>query len=1114
MTKFQDWLTALGLEQYVKILAENDIDFDIISDLAESDFERLGFSLGHRRKLLRALMERARTDTMLRAAVPFPAPAPAPAPAITHPDPPATTEAERRQVTVMFCDLVGSTALANTIDPEDMGLVIRRYQDACAGAIVRFDGFIAKFMGDGVLAYFGYPQTHEDATKRAIFAALAIIENVAHLTTPEGHPVQVRIGIATGVVVIGDIIGTGTAREHSVVGETPNLAARLQALAEPNAILISQSTYSLLGRQFDYQSLGEHPLKGFAIPVPVWRVLREASIASHFMVERSKGAGHLVGRTEEIALILNRWQMAKQGEGQVVILSGEPGMGKSRIIEGLCDSLRGETYYHLVCQCSSYRTNSALHPIIRNLAHAAGFAPEDLPALKLEKLETMLAASNNYSESNALLLGDLLSIPLGDRALTTPPAQRKIATITVLVNQIIRIAEQQPTLLIFEDVHWIDPSTQELLTRLIDGIAASPVLIIITARPEFVSPWSGRDHLTSLALSRLGKAHCIEMVANIVAGWKFAPSLIDEIVAKTDGVPLFVEELTKALMESAMPERPAVPATLHDSLMARLDRLGAAKEVAQVAAVIGKEFSLRLLEAVALVSTADVANGIAKLVDAGLVFPISKASEPGYTFKHALLRDVAYDNLLRGRRQQIHERVARAFVADFPDIADGEPELLAYHFGEARLSDLACAYWERAGDRAVARSNFFEAVAHFSAGLIEAGRLAEGADRWKIELELLLKSGLALSIIKGAQSPETERAYLRAHEIGAKLGDKNGLFRATWGLWFSANLGRKLEVARDRAQELVALSQHLDGTDLLLEAFHCRWSTAMFRGDVPTAIQDSEEGIERYDDAQHSWMGPIFGGHDPGVCAYGVQAIVLAQSGQFQRAASCIEQSLVLADKLGHQHSIAHALQNASTFCVLANDYVGVERYSQRQIDLANKYNFPPQRANALFLNGWAHALGRNSEAGLEAMEGIYDSVIAIGPFFRFYAGLLAEARTNFGKAAAALPILGMAIETVNEPGIGFCVSELYRMQGICLLAAEPNKPEAAMTSLRQALAIATQQKAPLLQLKAATSLVDAARSTPQAVQCRETLRALCADLPEGFDALELANARQLLLAM
>ena len=650
-----------------------------------------------------------------------------------------------------------------------------------------------------------------------------------------------------------------------------------------------------------------------------------------------------------------------------------------------------------------------------------------------------------------------------------------------------------------------------LLTRLIDNIAASPVLIIITARPEFVSPWTGRDHLTSLALSRLGKAQCIEMVASIVAGWKLAPSLIEDILAKTDGVPLFVEELTKAVMESATPERPAVPATLHDSLMARLDRLGAAKEIAQVAAVIGKEFSLSLLEAVVPASAGDLATGIAKLVDAGLVFPHSKTSELGYSFKHALVRDVAYDNLLRGRRQQIHERVARALAADFPATVEGEPELLAYHFGRAHLAELSCAYWERAGDRAAARSNFFEAVAHFDAGLMEARRLADGADRWKIELELLLKSGSALTVIKGHQSPETEQAYLRACEIGAKLGDKNGLFKATWGLWLSAIVGRKLEVARDRAQELIALGQHLDDTDLLLEAFHCRWSTAMFRGDLPTAFKDSLEGIERYDAAQHSWMGPIFGGHDPGVCAYGVQAIVFSQSGQFQRAAECIEQSLVLADKLGHPHSIAHALHNASTSCQMARDYVGVERYAQRLIELANKYNFPPHRANALFLIGWAHALGRNSEAGLEAMESIYDQAVAIGPFFRFYALLLAEARAHFGKAAAALPILATAIETITEPGVGFCVSELYRMQGICLLAVDPNNPEAVMTSLQQALDIATRQKAPLFQLKAAINLAVAARINGQADQSLQTLRALCADLPEGFDALALAEARQLL---
>jgi class 3 adenylate cyclase len=683
MTKLQEWLKEQGLEQYAGVLADNDIDFGILSYLAESDLEKLGLSLGHRRKLLKAL------------AASYQPASGGPQIAILSEAPPATTEtheAERRQVTVLFSDVVGSTALASKIDPEDMSALIRRYQDACAGAIARFDGFIAKFMGDGVLAYFGYPQAQEDAAERSVYAALALIDSISHLKRPDGQPLETRVGIATGLVVVGDIIGSGVAREHSIVGETPNLAARLQALAEPNSILVSQSTHHLLGRQFDYQSLGEQTLKGFDNPVNVWRVLREAAVASRFAAGHTARTGPFIGRVQEMGLLLDRWQLAKQGEGQVIFLSGEPGIGKSRIVDALLERMVDDPYYHLICQCSPYHTNSALHPIIRQFERSAGFALEDSAAIKLEKLEALLSATDNLSDSTRSLFADLLSISLDGRypPLEFSPAQRKAATIAAIVHQLTRLAEQKPVLFVLEDAHWIDPTTQELVTRLIGGIASMRVLALITARPEFLSPWTGRDHVTSLALSRLSKTQCTELIAGVATARVLGPDVIEDIVAKTDGVPLFIEELTKAVIESATLDRSAVPATLQDSLMARLDRLGPAKEIAQVAAVIGQQFSYTLLEAVSPASAADVAAGIARLVDAELAFPQSRATEPSYSFKHALMRDVAYENLLRGRRQQIHERVARALEEHFPAVAEAEPELLAQHFAQARLADLAC----------------------------------------------------------------------------------------------------------------------------------------------------------------------------------------------------------------------------------------------------------------------------------------------------------------------------------------------------------------------------------------------------------------------------------------
>ncbi|MBA3727068.1 MAG: AAA family ATPase, partial [Armatimonadetes bacterium] len=975
-----------------------------------------------------------------------------------------------------------------------------------------FDGFLAKFMGDGVLAYFGYPQGQEDAAQRSVYAALAIIDGLTQLKGPDGQALATRVGIATGTVVVGDIIGSGVAREHSIVGETPNLASRLQSLAEPNSIIVSESTHHLLGRQFDYQSLGEQTLKGFANPVRVWRVLREAAVASRFAASAAR-TGPFIGRVQEIGLLLDRWRLARDGEGQVIFLSGEPGMGKSRLVDALFERIAEDPYYHLIFQCSPYHTNSALHPVIGQFERSAGFTREDSNSIKLEKLEALLSATDNLSDSTRSLFADLLSIPLDERypPLDLPPAQRKAATIAAIVHHLSRLAEQKPVLFVLEDGHWIDPTTQELVTRVIDGIATMRVLVLVTARPEFLSPWTGRDHVTSLALSRLSKAQCTELIASVATTQVLTPALVEDIVGKTDGVPIFIEELTKAVMESATPDRPAVPATLQDSLMARLDRLGPAKEIAQVAAVIGHRFSYALLEAVTTASAADVATGIARLVEAGLAFPQSRAVERGYSFKHALLRDVAYDNLLRGKRQQIHERVARALEEHFPAVAESEPELLAQHFAEAGLADLACNYYERAGDRAVARSNFAEAVAHFEAGLTHASQLAEGPDRSRRELSFLLKLGPALAIMKGQQSPEVEAVYERAHKIGATLGDETGLFKATWGLWSSVIAGRKLAQARDRAQELVTLGERATDPDLLLEAFHCRWSTAFFRGDVATALKDSREGVARYDPARHSWMGPVFGGHDPGVCAHQLQAMTLCLSGFVGEGKKSFDRAMSLAELLNHPHSLAHALQGGMTMYQLAGNHEEADRLAQRAIELADKYNFPPQRAQALLFSGWAHGVRSDSDAGLELMEAEYPRASAMGPLFRYYAALLAEARAKFGRVSEALTVLRWALETVTEPGVGLFVPELYRLQGICLLRLDSGKEEEAITSLQMAVDIAKQQKATLFELKAAISMAEAASSMGQPERGLQPLRDVCANLPEGFDAPQLAEAKELL---
>ena len=1103
MNDLEHWLSVQGLEQYSKHFADNDVDFDVLGDLSEADLEKLGLSLGHRRKLLRAL------DARRHEAAPSPMSGD-PQPRPTSADIP---EAERRQITIMFCDLVGSTELANLLDPEDTNALIRRYQDTCAGAVARFDGYVAKFMGDGMLACFGFPQANEDAAEQAVRAALAIVDAVETLKHPDGRAFQVRIGIETGIVVIGDMIGAGSAREHPIVGDTPNLAARLQALADPNGILVGPRNHQLLGRRFEYESIGERSLKGFPAPVRVWRVLRESAAESRFAALRAASRGAFVGRGEESSLLLDRWRRAAQGQGQALLISGEAGMGKSRLVDMLSDGIGEQRCYRVTCQCSPYYTNSALHPVIRHLERAAGFAADDPDTVKVAKLERMLGVSNGSPDVPATsLLADLLSLPI-DRyaALDLSPPQRKAATIAALVDLLKRLADDAPVLLLLEDAHWIDPTTTELWTKLLDSIAAIRLLALVTARPDFVLPWSERAHVSSLELARLTSGQAAELVTAIAAPRALESALVDDIVAKSDGVPLFVEELTKTVLESATPERPTVPATLQDSLMARLDRLGPAKEIAQVAAVIGQQFSHAVLAAVVTNSEAELASGMRRLIDAGLAYRRGRAGEMTYSFKHGLLRDVAYENLLRARRQVLHERIGRVLAEKFPVIAEAEPELLAHHFHQAALFDLALTYRERAGDHAVARSSFVEAIAHFSTALTDAAQLAEGQNRMRRELDLLLRLSPSLSAVKGYHSAEVADACQRAQQHAIALGDDTALFKSTWGLWLNTVQGRRLDLARDRAEELVTLARDSGNDDHLLEGFHCLWSTAQFRGDVTTSPEVSREGVERYDRARHSWMGPVFGGHDPGVCAHGVRAIALSLQGRHADAKPYVEQALALAEELKHPSSQAHALVNVIVCAQIGGDHQATDQYAQRLIALAERYNLPPVRAHALFISGWVRAFAGDLGAGMTVMEAEFPRASTIGPLFRYYAALLAEGREQSGRVPDALGVLRGALETITEPGVGFYISELYRLQGVCLLRAGRSNADEAMRSLRMAVDIAKQQRATLLELRAAVSLARAAIASGRAAEEIKALRELCATLPAAFDAASLGEARALL---
>ena len=721
MQQIADWLEKLGMSEYAGRFAENRIDFSVLRDLTDQDLKDLGVVLGDRRKILRAISELAGA-----------APATSQVHAVTEPRP--QDSAERRQVTVMFSDLVGSTALSARMDPEDLREVISAYQKCVAETVGRFGGFVAKYMGDGVLVYFGYPQAHEDDAERAVRAGLELIAAASSLKTHAA--LQTRVGIATGLVVVGDLIGSGASQEQAIVGETPNLAARLQTMAESNSVVIAESTRRLLGNLFELEELGAKNLKGVEGPVRAWAALRPASVESRFEAMHASALTELVGREEELELLLRRWSRAKTGEGQVVLLSGEPGIGKSRLTAALLERIAAEPHTRLRYFCSPQHTDSALYPIISQMERASGFTHNDTAQAKLDKLDALLALSST-KRNDVALLAEMLSLPNDGRypALELAPQQRRQRTIEALTAQMEALSRQRPVLMIFEDAHWADPTSLEAFSRAVDRTRTLGVLLIVTYRSDFEPPWIGRPHVTALTLNRLGERDIAAIIDGVTGNKSLPSSIRQDIVERTDGIPLFVEEMTKAVLEAGGEEGAeravagipsssiAVPATLHASLMARLDRLGPAKEVSQIGAAIGREFSYTLLEAVAGKPKAELALALDRLVAAGLLFRQGLPPQATYLFKHALVQDAAYGTLLREPRRALHARIAETIESRFVEIAESQPELLARHYTEAGLIEKAVSLWGKAGQRSLERSATLEAVAQLTRALDQIAAL-------------------------------------------------------------------------------------------------------------------------------------------------------------------------------------------------------------------------------------------------------------------------------------------------------------------------------------------------------------------------------------------------------
>jgi tetratricopeptide (TPR) repeat protein len=838
-------------------------------------------------------------------------------------------------------------------------------------------------MGDGVLVYFGYPQAHEDDAERAVRAGLGSIDAVGRLDV-KSIKLQTRVGIATGLVVVGDLIGSGSAQEQSVVGETPNLAARLQALAEPDAVVIAAGTRRLVGDLFEYRDLGAVEVKGIATPVPAWQVLRPSVFASRFEALRGSALSPLIGRDEEMDLLLRRWARAKAGDGQVVLISGEPGLGKSRITVALEERLHAEPHLRLRYFCSPYHQDSALFPFVDQLDRAAEFAREDPPAARLEKLEAVLARAAP-PDGDVALLADLLCLPCSERCALPDltPQRKKERTLEALIRQLDGLARQMPVVMVFEDAHWADPTSRELLDLAVEHVSNLPVLLIVTFRPEFQPPWTGQPQVSMLALNRLDKRDRTVLVEQIARGKALPDEVVAQIVDRTDGVPLFVEELTKSVLESGLlreeadryvldraPPPFAIPTTLHDSLMARLDRLASVRLVAQIGAAIGREFPYSLVHAVSRLPEDELQTALGRLVASELVFQRGAPPEAIYTFKHALVQDAAHSSLLRSTRQQLHAHIAEALETHSPELMDSQPELFAQHYAEAALVEKSVACWGRAGHNSAARSSMAEAAAQFQKALDQLALLPLTPDRQRQELEFRSALGAALQAVKGLAAPEAGDAYARARMLWEQLGSPSEFLGIPFGQsMYHMNCG-ELDLAQRLGEDLLGLSsQRTDTAGLVLGHFCCGRSL-MYMGRFASSRLQLEEVLALYDPiSHHSLLFLHQAGFHPQTVSQAYLGIVLFCLGYPDQALARSKAAITKARRLAHPPVLAVSLNIGALPLSLVGDDAALGECADQVFAVATEQGFPQWRAEGTIYRGWVKVKNGDVTEGISLLR-------------------------------------------------------------------------------------------------------------------------------------------------
>jgi class 3 adenylate cyclase/predicted ATPase len=1112
MQQILDWLKKLGMSEYAERFAENDIDMAVLPDLTDHHLKDLGVSLGHRLKMLRAIRDLSGASTAVTA------PSTSMASESTRRD-----EAERRQLTVMFCDLMGSTALSARLDPEDLRGIIGAYHRCCAEWIERNGGFVAKYIGDGVLAYFGYPKAHEHDAERAVRAGLGLVEAVPKLSTSAGSPLQVRIGIATGLVVVGDLIGAGAAQEQAVVGETPNLAARLQALAEPGAVVIASSTRRLTGGLFEYRDLGAVALKGFAEDVPAWQVLGAGAAESRFEALRATTTP-LIGRDEEIDLLLRRWEQAKGGDGCVVLISGEPGIGKSRIAQTVAERISAEPHTRLRYFCSPHHQDSALYPSIAQLERAAGFRREDTADQRLDKLEAVLAQGTNDLSEAIPLLADLLSISTGDRylPLNLTSQKRREKTLHAQLQQVEGLAAQQPVLMVWEDVHWSDPTTRESLDLLVDRVPTLRVLVIITFRPEFAPSWVGRPHVTILTLNRLPPRQRAEMIAYATGGKTLPREIADQIVDRTDGVPLFIEELTKTVVESGILAEVgdhyavvgpvgqlAIPTSLQASLLARLDRLAPTREVAQIGSALGRSFSHELIVAVAAMPQDKVNDALDQLVTAELIFRRGTPPDAEYTFKHALVQDAAYSTLLRSRRQQIHARILTALESQFPGTVAAQPQLLAQHCIEAGLTPKAVSYLLNAGRQSMHRSAMAEAEAHLRKGLEVNARLSDGAERQQFEADLQLALAGTLLATQGYAAQTVVEAFNRARSLCEQFDRPSELATILVMQCGVHTLSGELALACQEAEQILELGEARNIADVKFQGYAMGAVAWFHAGNLMRALASANQALAFYDP---SYPSLAWWPHDPHVMSRCFVFRSLTHLGYLDQARLKRDEALAHARQRMHVHTLAMALEmSLETDSFIQSDPVILLRHAEELIAHCSEHGFPYWMWTAKWHRGTAlSALGRTEES-VEALTEALAASIATGSV-TVRPNIFISLAGAFGKAGwpmKGLEQLDEAARQIEATQERWKESDMHRVRGELLSTI--GDLEAAEQSFHQAMAVARHQGARLWELRTATSLARLWHDQGKRTEARDLLAPIYGWFTEGSDTPVLQDAKALL---